>query len=239
MDGVAEKFSVFDFFNLVISGILFFLILILCHYQALKNQIKNILDYLSDLSFGTIVVSVVCVVVLFSVGAVFQVISKWIIHDRIGWEQKLVRNCLIGNGVMNNPVRCLILSKKARDYLQLDQTIRLNCMQCEAFFIHCVYYLHVKNLDKKTEKHRETAGLSEVLTCVFGITPILSMLIFILRPNIAIYNDIKVAFLIYIVCWVLAIMFYERYKMASQNRIRMTLGIYDACVDTAGDRHSD
>lgn len=236
MNGVTEKFSVFDFFNLIISGIIFFLILILCHYQALKNQIENILIFSSKLSFSTIFVSVVCAVVLFSVGAVFQVISKWIIHDRIGWEQEIIKKCLIGDELIDNSVRREFLLAKAYDYLKINkktQTTQLNYTQCEAFFIHCVYFLHNRNLDKKVEKLREAAGLSEVLTCVFGVTPILSMLIFILGPDINIYNDINIKFVnsIYIICWALAIMFYERYKMASQNRIRMTLGIYEACVD--------
>ena len=39
MDNVTQKFSVFDFFNLLIAGTLFLVVLAICHYPSAKIAI--------------------------------------------------------------------------------------------------------------------------------------------------------------------------------------------------------
>lgn len=58
MDAVTEKFSVFDFFNLVIAGMVFWMLLGICHYSQLQILIKKFSLFISGSSlllFATVV----------------------------------------------------------------------------------------------------------------------------------------------------------------------------------------
>ena len=111
-----------------------------------------------------------------------------------------------------------------------DGERELTAEENEAFFAHCEYVLHVNCLDKKTEKLRETQGLSELLMFVFWSIPVFSTMVFIFRVRIlgnVHVNDCFVA-VIYILCVIFGFIFCYRYKISAENRIRMVLSIYEA-----------
>ena len=227
MDAIAEKYSVFDFFNLLIAGITE--IVLLCMSFVVGNScffdtIIKINESLSrHNSIIAIIVFICCAVVI---GSIIQVIGIWIIEKRIGWEKRTIEQCLENKALWNNSIRLKHIQNKARDYLQLSDEQRIYTKEiCSAFFAHCVYYLHIKGADRKVEKLRETQGLSELLTCVFAIGFCENFIITIVR----LYNhcDIEHMLIIVSVSACFTLFFYARYIISGKNRIKMVLSIYD------------
>lgn len=81
---------------------------------------------------------------------------------------------------------------------------------------------------------RETQALSKLLVGVFFVVPVISFIIAIVesKPD-NISNEWLLTVSEWVICWVLSIGFYFRYKLATKNRIAMTLSIYEASVDNA------
>lgn len=132
----------------------------------------------------------------------------------------------------------LFTREKACTYLKLPESnLQLTTEQCSAFFTYCIYYLHVKGLDKKTEKLRETQGLSELFSCVFYLAPLVSIMIFAFQRLFSYDVNLVMQFVVStcIFCFLMGLIFYKRYKIACRNRIRMVLSIYDACTEREND----
>ena len=230
MDSITEKFGVFDFFNLLIAGIVSLSILEICHYDQMKKMTIKVIELIGESNFYSIIAFIGYIGFALSIGAFFQVIGQWIIRDKIGWEKGIIRTCLNIDGVLKNCIRRKKLQRYAQQYLQLSDGEReLTAEENEAFFAHCEY-VHVNCLDKKTEKLRETQGLSELLMFVFWSIPVFSTMVFIFRVRIlgnVNVNDCFVA-VIYILCVIFGFIFCYRYKISAENRIRMVLSIYEA-----------
>lgn len=234
MDAVTQKFSVFDFFNLLIAGTIFLSALVLCHYPQSLVIIEAVSKKISDSNFLLIMFVILYVGCTLVIGMVFQVIGHWFVKEAIGWEYKSIGNCLSGKGILKNDIRTKRLLYKASNYLKLNgKEQKLSEEETSAFFAHCVYKLHIKGLDNKTEKLRETQGLSELFACVFWFMPLISIYIFLLQWLVC-HNmsfDLRYTIITYLACIILGFIFYFRYKVSGRNRIRMILSIYDAYTE--------
>lgn len=232
MDAITQKYSVFDFFNLLIAGIVFLSTIVICHYpdSILFLQIisTNVEDSLF-LNVVSIITYIGCALVL---GMILQVIGHWLIKEKFGWQKKQIAECLTGRGIFDNSYRTKRLLLKAMDYLGAQKTSISND-EISTFFAHCIYYLHVNRKDEKTEKLRETQGLSELFACVFWSVPVFSSIVCIFQVVILRNRDINFICILttYVVSFWLGIIFYYRYKMSCRNRIRMVLSIYDECTN--------
>jgi hypothetical protein len=234
MESMTEKFSVFDFFNLLISGTIFLLVLGICYYPQMWEDILSLSCLMDDNYFLFIVMLVAFFVCSFIIGSVLQELGHFVIEKKIGWEQKLSANCLNEDGIFTNCLRLKILQAKARDYLQLSKKTskRFTEEQCLTFFAYCIYFLHIKELDKKTEKLREAKALSELCACEFAIIPLTNIIIIQLIPRGMINcSDWGRILFISVVCFLLSYIFYKRYQCLAQNRILIVFGIYDAYRD--------
>lgn len=91
MDGVTEKFSVFDFFNLIIVGIIFITILGIANYYQAIIMLKKIAEIVAEdklLEAGTIIVFL-CVSLV--IGMIFQVIFQYI-KEKMNLEKEILSN---------------------------------------------------------------------------------------------------------------------------------------------------
>lgn len=234
MDGITSKFNVLDFFNLLIGGVIFELVLGICHYSQFVIAVERLSDVLNDSKIIMIIAIVASICFALVFGMIFQTIGHKFIKEKWGWEKNNINNCLKGNDLFSNEIRLKNLRRKAYNYLQLDdKKSDLTEDQCTAFFAYCIYYLYVRNLDQKPEKLRETQGLSELFACIFWITPVISISLFIVQKIFfnATINNLWILIFVYCICLLLGKIFYDRYKISCLNRIRLVLSIYDACVD--------
>lgn len=232
MDTIAQKYSVFDFFNLLIAGAVSLCVLAICQYPKSIVFLEMVAEYTGNsgfLSFVLIVTYAGCSLIC---GMVLQVAGHYLIKEKMGWQTKLISKCLNGKGIFENSYRTSRVFQKAIRFLNIKDTkTELSKEETSAFFAYCVYYLHVRRKDEKTEKLRETQGLSELFACVFWITPMFSIIISIIQ--VVIWHDMNFNISCIVSASVISVMlgfvFYHRYKISCCNRIRMVLSIYDAC----------
>ncbi len=237
MDALTEKYSVFDFFNLMIVGMTFLFLMCICFYSKSFSWLIEVSNTIDNSAILFVVTIIGFLGSSLLIGAIFQVISERITHNKSSWEQGMIKQCLNEGALFENSIRLKRVRKKACDYFRVKDK-QLNEEYNAAFFAYCVYYLHVNNLDKKAEKLRETEGLSTALSCAFFAIPLTGTLILILQTN-PMYNwnmDLRFTMLIFLLCLLLGIAFYERYKMVCKNRIRIVLSTYNACRDKEMER---
>ena len=231
MDGVFEKFSVFDFFNLIIGGTLFILGLGVCFYP---NIDKNFIDKLTDISTEKVILgTIVLIGISLVLGSVISEIEYLVFYYMLRWEDKLISKCLVDFRVVGNMRKYEIYREKARRYFRQEgynkKVNEFTEEESSAFFAHCVYYTQIRNQHKKSERLRDVTGLSGILAVVFGILVICDILIciryFIFGVNIL---SSLILFLFYSIC-AGALTF--RYRRALKNRIKMVLAVYDVSVE--------
>lgn len=95
------------------------------------------------------------------------------------------------------------------------------------FFAYCVYYIQIKNQNRKTEKLRDIEGLSKELSLVFLFLTFFAIIAFFI--TLFQFNGDKwyLAIIYSILCAYLSIIMDFRTEKSIKNRIRMTLAIYD------------
>lgn len=133
MDGVTEKFSVFDFFNLIIVGIIFITILGIVNYYQAIIMLKKIAEIVAEdklLEAGTIIVFL-CVSLV--IGMIFQVIFQYI-KEKMNLEKEILSN----KRLFDNEIRMEEVKKEAKQYFNIKkQEQELTDKQWIAFFAYC------------------------------------------------------------------------------------------------------
>ena len=232
MDSVTEKFSVFDFFNLIIGGSVFCLGLGICNYRQVIEVSTSIASFIGDSDFMLFIAIILFLGCSLVAGTVINEFAYWIFDKLFPRKRILIETCLNKDQLIKNDFRLQIFRKKAQKYLNVDKIdldIDFTADECSTYFAYCIYYLHVHDKDKKAEKLRETEGLSELLTLVFALIPVTSIIIYIFSGANCLYMIPTVLF--YVLFAVCACAFFSRTKRAMENRIKMVLAVYDACVD--------
>ena len=148
----------------------------------------------------------------------------------LGWEKKLMSECLKDFRVVENIKKYEIYRKKALQYFKQEEckikSDEFTEDECAAFYAHCVYYIQIRSQNQKPERLREVAGLAGILVMVFAML-ILSEIIINIKLNTVSVTSVTL-FVIYVICFVLLL---HRYKRAMKNRIKMVLAVYDVCVE--------
>ena len=97
---------------------------------------------------------------------ILQVVGHWLIKEKLGWQTKVIAECLTGRGIFDNSYRTKRLLLKAIDYLGTKES-SINKDEILTFFAHCIYYLHVNHKDKKNGKtQRNTGTFRTVCLCI-------------------------------------------------------------------------
>lgn len=237
MDGITEKFSVFDFFNLIIGGIVFIFGLWVCTPSQIADFYTSTVNTANNSWFSIFLAVVAFLGIALVFGMVITEIAHWIFDTKFHLEKTLIETSLNKNQLIKNSTKLAKFRQKAQAYLNVNQRELDNDFttdECSAYFAYCVYYLHVHGQDKKTEKLREAQSLSELLTIVFVLIPISSIALHILAGAACLV--IKPTVLLYLMFAVFALIFLRRSKRAMENRIKMVLAVYDACVDMNSNR---
>lgn len=231
MDSIADKFSVFDYFNLLIGGFVFLLGIGISGYPDSAELIKNWSAAIGESSFLLILSIASLIAGSFVIGIIINEISSWYFKTRRGFEKNKIENCLSNPNVIDNIQKLNRYKKKANMYFfSIDkEKDTYDQIECSTFFAHCVYYIQVRNKNEKTERLREVEGLSMLLSGTFVLIPFASVFIGALTNTI--YHNICIKLLIYIFSIAFALVFYNKYQSDILNRIRMVFAVYDACVD--------
>lgn len=174
-----------------------------------KEFWKNFRKYAMRLFYKTTVQS--CVKNIFSESGPITNAKK---RD---WYQKLAKDFISQTSTLSGDVDSLIKQEDVLSY----------------FFAHCVYYIQVKNQNKKTEKLRDIEGLSASLSLIFlGLTIFSFITIFINSCQIVLEEqsrckEILWSITICFICAIYSVLMDCRTEKSMNNRIRMTLSIYD------------
>lgn len=155
--------------------------------------------------------------------------------------QSCVENLLDENGPITNPYKRERYGK-LKDEIIKCQNIKLPLSKEDTenyFFSYCVYYIQLKNHNRKTEKLRDIEGLSESLSFIFMILAFFSFAFALIDFYYTTYTFLSVEqiqfdantfgalFAYSIVCAFLSIVMDCRTEKSIKNRIRMTLALYD------------
>lgn len=229
MDGITEKFTVIDFFNLIIAGIVFDVFLGAGYYSKFWLLFKEILMIRDNLFIVNIAIAIFFLTETLVVGLAIQVLAHYFFEGKFECEKRLIEDDLIKGMLFDNKERTEAVLYRVRQYFDLETNSIPSADQCNAFYIYCVYYLHINKLDDKIEKIYETQGLSKLLTCALFSIPICRIMIF--HANILYTGGIDCGsgynLFICALSGILGYLFYCRYKISSKNRIKMILSMYD------------
>ena len=164
MDSITEKFSVFDFFNLMIGGMIFLFGIGICKYPQAMMFCKALADLIGESTFLLIIAIILTIGISYVIGTVINEAAYFIFERRYILEKNIIESCLNRNGIIENSDKLKNYRKNAEEYFKIcNSSIEqvFTAEQCSTYFAHCVYYLHVRNQDKKIEKLRETEGLAQ------------------------------------------------------------------------------
>ena len=231
MDSVIEKFSIYDFFNLLFSGGIFIAGLHLLGFPLLEIVYSDIHLPESEIIFCTIVL-LLCYVIGFALQAISTIIGK---EDRL--QSKMTSTFLLdGNNVIVNPEKLKIYQTKAKELFRRKnihvKDNNFSPEQCEYFFSYCIYFIQVHGQNKKTEKMRSLKGLSSLWLMCFSLLSILGAI----RVSylIALQTTLQLLYLpifsTLIYC-ALVYISYFRLKIDITYWIKMLLSVYEVCSE--------
>lgn len=172
MDAIAQKYSVFDFFNLLIAGIVFLSTMVICNYPNSIIFLKTISTNIDDSIFLTVISIITYVGCALVLGMILQVVGHWLIKEKLGWQTKVITECLTGRGIFDNSYRTKRLLLKAMDYLGTKESV-INKDEILTFLpiVYITYMSITKTKKRKNlEKRRD---FQNYLPVYFGLFPLL------------------------------------------------------------------
>ncbi len=228
MDGFFEKFSIYDFFNLIAAGIIF-----LCGLLALGLlELTTLAEFLSKNPEMQWVLFIVILGVCYLIGTFFQQISGFMFEKK--YSHSITSTILCNqHSVLNNQIKLEIHQKYARKLFQ-EKGIPFSgdCfsdLYCEYYFAYCSYYIQNQNKHHKSEKMRGLRGIYSLLATCFALLLAASLF----RIAFAVVYSESIVCLIFIAStYLLLLLIYgHAYKENTKYWVRMVLGVYETCVD--------
>ena len=110
MDGLIEKFNVFDFFNLIIGGFFFLVGLGGYFYFNTEKSFFSKLTYI--FTEYTLLSAVVLFVLSFVLGIIMSELEYFFFYEKLKWEQKLISECLRDFRIVENKKKYEIYKKR-------------------------------------------------------------------------------------------------------------------------------
>ena len=233
MDGLFEKFSLYDFFNLIVSGALFIFGIQLLGFTPL-TFINEKMNFQNEKIFIYCFWLIVCYVI----GSVVQGIELFLERKGISsFQRKKIQSCLNNDSdTISNKEKRRVYQRDARR-LFANKNIKVaknqfTSDQCEYYFAYCSYCIQLKEQNKKTEKMRGIKGISSLFSICFMLLCLLGILrIIYLLGNEEPIEELFFIITCTIIFGVLGMICYYRMKVVIVNWIRMVFGTYEAGLE--------
>lgn len=228
MDGFFEKFSIYDFFNLLASGIVFLLGLLALRFL----ELTSLADFLSSNTEMQWVLFAVILGGCYLIGTIFQQTSSIVFERK--YSNGITSTVLCNRySVLTNQIKLEVHQKYARSlFLAKGIPFDGDCFSgwhCEYYFAYCSYYIQNRNKHHKAEKMRGLRGIYSLLVTCFAFLCIIALF----RVAFAVVNSESYLYFMGIACVYLALLllYVHAYKENTKYWVRMVLGVYEACVD--------
>ena len=237
MDGVTGKYSVYDFFNMVIGGtLLLFGLIVSFHPYSVP-----VLEKLSEIIVKSIISSTVTIILLVILGYTTGIVVYTLCSATCGlfcrcfpkfhrFEENMMEICLSDEWIVGNPVKLNIYREKAKRYFEQEDIPvrkRFTRAQNRCFFAHCQYYIQCRGQNQKPELMRDVIGLSFLLASVLILLSTCNILALLGNPS----TDRTLHIGMSAICLLGSAAFIHKYRRDVRNRIRMIIAIYDICVE--------
>lgn len=228
MDGFFEKFSIYDFFNLIAAGIAF-----LCGFIVLEPlEFTDLARFLHEYPEMQWILFVIILAGCYLVGSILQQMSGLIFEKK--YSSSVTSTILCNHhSVLNNQIKLEVHQKYAKKLFQ-EKGIPFfdgyfSTWHSEYYFAYCSYYIQNQNKHSKSEKMRGLRGLYSLLVICFSLLLIIALS----KIGLAIMNDEPIFPLTGIACTYLFLMlvYCRAYKENTKYWVRMVLGIYESCAD--------
>lgn len=232
MDGVLEKFSVYDFFNVLGAGAVF-----LFGLQALDMvTLQSIVNYIGVAESTISIIGLLGICYL--CGSVLQQIGAWVSKRKHGYVKKVTETllCTNGNSILSNQIKVKLHRKLAFTVFkekEIDCDEHQNCFHLsDYYFTYCTYYIQVRDKHHKAEKMRSLKGISSLLMLCFCSLAVLALL----KTGILMFQNMPASVyrkyvMLGIGFIVLTVLNQCAYRRNVRYWIRMVLASYEACVD--------
>lgn len=236
MDSVFEKFSVYDFFNLLFSGGVFVGSLHLIGFSPLSFLINDL-----NIPENEILSLSLILLVYYIIGFELQSLSLWIEQHKFKIQSTMTSTFLLDNtNIINNHEKLKAYQTKAKDFFKSRnieiQNNEFTLDQCEYFFAYCSYFIQINGYSKKAEKLRGLKALSSLWMVCFAFLFLIGLgqIVYSLSQGTS-FGKIVIPFFSTILFLILSITCFYRTKANMKSWIRIVLGTYDVCSDLSKD----
>lgn len=233
MDNVSEKLGLYDFFNVISVGAVFILHIVF----LFPNMLSNYDNWISDgaIKFAGIFV------LAYLIGIFFQELGANLENIKFfNMKRKLTTAFLINEAIIDNSVKLEQYRKYAKDILKIkgiEFSEDFTPEQNGYVYSYVEYYIEQKGRNKKFEKMRALYGMSKSLLCCMVVI----MLICVVGISFGckLYGfDITRSLWLVLYSAISILIYYFRTKRCMKYRIRMMMGIYEACVEFEKDGYT-
>lgn len=213
MDGFFEKFSIYDFFNLLAAGIIFLIGLLALGLL----ELTALAEFLGTTSETNWILYVIILGGCYLIGTFFQQIGS------IAFEKKYsnqITSTILCNkfSVLNNQFKLEVHQDYARKLFQ-EKGIPFsgNCFSkwhCEYYFAYCSYYIQNQNKHHKAEKMSGLRGIYSLFVTCFALLLAISLarIVFAMVNSDSFADYVGVA----CVCFILLFVYIHAYKENTQ-----------------------
>lgn len=233
MDAIFEKFSLYDFFNVIFSGGIFLLGLHVIGIFSLSYIEKEI-----GLPSCDIIVYAVIFFLCYIVGACLQLIGSWLTRKKgyFQFQSRMTSSVLNDKEIFDNNSCKLTVYRGLANKIFKRKGIAVEkgiytAEQCEYFFAYCSYYIQIHGHSNKTEKMRALKGLDCLWMVCFAALSIITWARCIYLLSFGLVDNMIAAFVCGIIFPALSIISYHKMKADVTYWIKMVLATYELCSD--------
>lgn len=228
MDGFFEKFSIYDFFNLLGSGLVFMMGLVAVDIIPVNDLLVQ-LGGVADLEWLAIIAVLgIC----YLLGTAFQQISSLVFEKR--YCNKLTSSILHeGKTVVDNELKLKVHQEKARKLFSQKKISSkekdFSPEHCNYYFAYCSYYIQNHNNHHKAEKMRGLRGMYALLIvcfCTLATSAVIKACICVISAEPVVRQ--LACLVIFVFLFLLCI---RAYRENVRYWIKMVLGVYEVCDD--------
>lgn len=224
MNSFLDKLGLYDFFSLVVGGMVFLLGL---HYMELVDLQVFILLFESE-NWGISTVAILLISYL--LGGCFNQIADKVFVGKYYRHLKTTilskTDSVIGSTIkidLHRRRACNILKEKGISIKEKD----LNAEHSALYFTYCSYYLQTKGQHGKMEKLRGIMRLQANLVTCFALLIVCAL--YVMIATCATMRDPVFHCLFFSV--ILLVASYRSYKAAAKSWARIVVNAFDVCYD--------